>query len=133
MEKQYRYLINNSVMQGGEMTNRNDYEQSSDVMYHHDLEQWRTSLVKLECSEVELVKILSVFEPDKTIDITSITTVKDGKVYFKEVEGESKPTMPLGFNITVIENNAIKDGNPIMYMSPTDYKKYSDKMKANTT
>jgi hypothetical protein len=95
MTRQYRYLINNEVMQGGEMPNRDDYEQSSDVMYHYDLEQWRTSLVKLECSESEFGKIeWAVTEPfENIIDITSITTIKYGKVYFKEVESESQDVL----------------------------------------
>jgi len=111
MEKQYRYLMNGEVV-GSDKQYPNDesmfYKRKDDTQNWGDflLKQWLTSLVKLECSEVELVKILSVFEPDKTIDITSITTVNsdccgkcaegidncDGKirVYFKEVESESQ-------------------------------------------
>jgi len=80
-----------------------------DIKLYKDLvyESWRTSLIKLECSEVELVKIkscpqLKYANKYSPIDITSITTVKElhiperggkftilHKVYFKEVDSES--------------------------------------------
>ncbi len=53
------------------------------------------------------------------------------------MENDNQPTedgirpinMISGFTITVMENAMIKDGNPIMYMSPKDYKNYTDKLK----
>jgi len=54
----------------------------------------------------------------------------DGKMVF--YTGEEKAYNPInsiaGFTITVIESAIMKDGNPIMYMSPKDYKNYTDKL-----
>lgn len=91
MEK--RYLINNEVYQGSEMPKMYGYGYK-DIT----IPNWKQSLVKLDCDESELDKINAHYilngrhddiYDNKIIDITSITTVKDGKVYFKEVESES--------------------------------------------
>jgi len=99
----FYYLINNEVFGSDtEMLKKTNYGEIHDVI---GFERWRTSLVKLECSESELEKILyrlgwKSFTESPT-DITLITTVKDEcskvceteciqcdymtkKVYFKE-------------------------------------------------
>jgi len=110
MGKQYRYLMNNEVV-GSDIPyplmadfpanefGRNDWNDAKRL--------WHNSLVKLKCSEVELDKIKKQLSSiklrwDEVIDTTSITTVKCEtmllsnppkpvyKVYFKEVESESK-------------------------------------------
>lgn len=84
MEK--RYLINGEVYKGSETPNIHWSDSSNKLML------WKQSLVKLDCSEPGYSKIIhridnSIVE-NPIIDITSITTVKDGKVYFKEAESE---------------------------------------------
>ncbi len=82
MEKQYRYLMNGEVFgSDSEMPKGTDFD--SLIPYN-----WRSPLVKLECSEVELDKIRWHTIYDRVnntnpIDITSITTVKDNVVFFK--------------------------------------------------
>jgi len=104
MEKQYRYLINNEVLGSDKPYQEPCYQTLTDLEGDEYLDDWNDSKVKLECREVELDKInyevrldFRVTKSDlflsqylsNPIDITSITTVKDGKVYFKEVESES--------------------------------------------
>lgn len=85
---------------------------------------------KSYCKKCEKTAESCVCEFDSDESANKNTYIKS-KVYFNKVE--SKSDLQLGFNITVIESPQIKDGNPIMYMSPTDYKNYSDKLKAKTT
>jgi len=59
-------------------------------LYEDYLEDWKQSLDKLDCDGSELDKIITYLQKNdyvfsNPIDITSITTVKDGKVYFKDV------------------------------------------------
>lgn len=85
MEK--RYLINNKVY-GSELEYLEPFD--IDAEEHNDL--WQQSLTELACDEGELDKIyeyIGIIYDSKCYDITSITTVKDCKVYFKEVESES--------------------------------------------
>ena len=99
MEK--RYLINGKVMQGGEMPN------DSAILY--DKHIWQQSLTELACDSSELDKIKKQVSSiklrwDEYIDITSITTVKDGKVYFKEVESESQEDLIKEINQILRDN-----------------------------
>jgi hypothetical protein len=80
--------------------------------YTERYERWKSSLTELACDKSELDKILDGYIPTKTLDITSVTIIKDEcnkdyhyckshgkctlrecgstkKVYFKEVEIES--------------------------------------------
>jgi hypothetical protein len=111
MEKKYRYLMNHEVF--GSETQKPQYRATANENecdeYKKNYEDWHTSLVKLECSESELDKIIdyknSLFDytvGNEIVDITKRTTVKElniperggkftilYKVYFKEVECES--------------------------------------------
>lgn len=89
------YLINNCCYgSSNEMPNESDYSFRHKDFLSYKLKPWYDNLTELDCDYVEMAKILThksiqvlpVFNP---IDITSITTVKDGKVYFKDVESES--------------------------------------------
>ena len=95
MEK--RYLINNKVFGSStEYPNKDKFIPCLYATYEDYLEGWNKNLTELACDESEMNKICNKLDYDRvteiylrTIDITSITTVKDGKVYFKEVESES--------------------------------------------
>ncbi len=89
METKHRFLKDGKVY--GSVN-----EMPVQTMYpSHQYKSWCTSLVKLECSEKQFDKIFLWAYPckDNVIDITLITTVKDGMVYFKEVESESQMDM----------------------------------------
>jgi len=101
MEKQYRYLINNEVFGSDTEMPESNLDKFSKLIHPNvsvEHLHWINSLVKLECSRDEEMKILihlstngygrEIMFNNPTIDITSITTVKDGKVSFKEEEGE---------------------------------------------
>jgi len=103
MEKQYRHLINNEVFGSDKQMPR-----KTDFYFYNE---WFDSLVKLECSE-SLFNDLKTYSIDfelhinspNPIDITSITTVKDGKVSFKEVDPSwyTKESMKAAFDL--VEN-----------------------------
>lgn len=83
----HRYLINNKVYGSStEMPKKTE-------LCCEDYEVWQQSLTELPCDESELYEIRKykeiVIDTNEPIDITSITTIRDGKVYFKEVESES--------------------------------------------
>jgi len=83
MEK--RYLINNKIY--GSSTEKPHHSAPNYIGLN-----WMDKLKELACDESEYNKIAShlgwkTLELNP-IDITSITTVKDGKVVFKEVESE---------------------------------------------
>ena len=92
MEKQYRYLMGGEVFGSDKPYIEPCYQTLTDPEGDEYLDDWNNSKVKLNCSEVELDKIKDgLFWTSKDIyNITSITTVKDCKVYFKEVESESQ-------------------------------------------
>jgi len=95
MEK--RYLINNKVYQGSDVPCYNEKIYSSMCNFN----DWKRNLIELNIDEVELFRVLHNINDNlihnDIIDITSITTVKDGKVYFKDVEMESWDTIYLKY------------------------------------
>lgn len=145
MNHNHIYLIKNQVF-GSDIKyptkNNNDYRYTLESQ----IEEWRTSLVKLECSQSELDKIKQYFQYNSNmyfkyikhtpVDITSITTVKkhcidnchlsltkkcicpDYKVYFKEVESESQEQLLSELTECIMAN---KNG---LCSAPTILKKY---------
>jgi hypothetical protein len=87
----FYYLINNEIFETLLKMPTKEHKNFHNATMEDELKNWKTTLVKLECSESELDKIkkaLGNYYESYYIDITSITMVKDCKVYFKEVKKE---------------------------------------------
>jgi len=71
-----------------------DYKKTIELneLGKHTYIKWRQSITPLQCDHSELSKIQSYHQMtilrNEPIDVTKITYVKSGKVWFKEVESE---------------------------------------------
>lgn len=130
MEK--RYLINNKIYGSStEMPNRQNYGLTS--AFEASYNYWQQSLTELACDESELDKIKNyclkeVYKGNITttnnidFDITSITTVKDDKVYFKEMESFN--------NISEVQSDMLKK-EAIKFLEWVWLNKYTDNNDAD--
>jgi hypothetical protein len=97
MEKQYRYLINSEVFWSDKESPKLEFCENKNS-FDRLIGFWKKELINLEYADKQkdliingMCKLYAIEGIDISlpIDITSITTVKDGKIYFKEDESES--------------------------------------------
>jgi len=108
--------MNGELFEGGEMPSKTESIRDYYKNFKESTDKWNDSLVKLECSEVELDKIkhnlIETTMPhiyNSIIDIISITTVKGNEVFFREGELNDADKLRLAVERMLAEVNASEE------------------------